>query len=127
MSNLLRGHLWLLAVLLGVAASTSIVDVPRVASANSVVRFTSGAGATGNCYEDVVQGGVSWPTAKAAAEARTFRSVNGHLVTITSQAEQDFLAANLPPGAFSESLPFPFGHWIGGNASVGISERALRE
>ena len=114
MSNLLRKHLRLLVVVLVAAGSISVAAV-QVANANPnpVVCFTSGPSATGNCYEDIGQV-VSWPVANAAAQALTFQGVNGHLVTITSQAEQDFLAANLPPQAFQDANSFGFGHWIGG-------------
>ena len=48
--------------------------------------------ATNHCYEVVaVSAGITWPNAKAAAEAKTYNGFAGHLVTITSQAETDFL------------------------------------
>ena len=42
-------------------------------------------------YYELVPGEILWPAAKAAAETLTFGGVQGHLLTITSQAEQDFI------------------------------------
>jgi hypothetical protein len=47
---------------------------------------------------------VTFATASAAAAAKSYQGVPGHLVTITSKAEQDFLARTFPTG-------FPM--WIG--------------
>jgi hypothetical protein len=44
----------------------------------------------GNHY-DFVAGQITWESAKAAAESLTFNGVSGHLVTITSSAEDNFL------------------------------------
>lgn len=40
--------------------------------------------------------GVSWSDASAAAKASTYLGVSGYLVTITSQAEQDFVSSRIP-------------------------------
>jgi len=67
--------------------------------------------ATSHCYEVVaVSAGITWPNAKVAAEARTYNGFPGHLVTITSQAETNFLVA-------SELTPFAY--WIGGSQPLG--------
>jgi len=48
-------------------------------------------------YEAVtVSGGIGWLDARAAAASRSFRGVQGHLVTITSAQEDNFIIANLP-------------------------------
>lgn len=67
--------------------------------------------ATNHCYEVVTApSGISWPSAKAAAAAKTYNGFAGHLVTITSQAETAFLVANgLAPMAY----------WIGGSQPLG--------
>jgi hypothetical protein len=67
--------------------------------------------ATNHCYEVVaVSAGITWPNAKAAAEAKTYNGFPGHLVTITSQAETNFLVASgLTPAAY----------WIGGSQPPG--------
>lgn len=57
--------------------------------------------ANGHFYEAVtVPGGIDWEDAKAAAESRLIRGVQGHLVTITSQQEDLFIATS-----FREAFP----------------------
>lgn len=51
----------------------------------------------------------SWFTARDAAAASTFNSVSGHLATITSQAENDFLF-----GLVSGNFTGFQGAWLGG-------------
>ena len=59
-------------------------------------------GVNGHWYEAVVvSGGTTWADAKQAAE-----SSGGHLATITSQAENDFLVSILPVADLS--------YWLGG-------------
>jgi len=51
----------------------------------------------GHAYEWVSpDGGINWTDAKAAAEASSYLSTPGHLATIGSQAEWDFVVANFP-------------------------------
>jgi len=50
--------------------------------------------ATGHYYERVDEE-LTWEEAKVAAELCSYLGVSGHLVTITSQAENDFLTDNL--------------------------------
>lgn len=57
----------------------------------------------------------AWATASAAAAARVFNSVNGHLATVTSQAENDFLRFSVIPDGFSEFT----GAWLGGKQPEG--------
>jgi hypothetical protein len=59
-------------------------------------------------YEYVPDEAVSWTEASAAASASTFMGVNGHLATVTSAAENDFLV-DLGP-VFSTAQ----GAWLGG-------------
>jgi hypothetical protein len=54
-----------------------------------------------------------WFSAKADAEASVHAGLPGHLVTITSQEENDFIYANFDTGS-DEFL----GAWIGGNADT---------
>ena len=56
----------------------------------------------------------AWATADAAAAASVFNSLSGHLATITSQAENDFLLG-LVSGSFSGFA----GAWLGGKAPDG--------
>ena len=46
----------------------------------------------GHYYEYIIGHEITWHDAKAAAESRTYNDVSGHLVTITSQSENDFVA-----------------------------------
>ncbi len=67
----------------------------------------------GHCYENITDDLITWQDAKIAAENLTFKGVRGHLATITSQAEQDFINTLTPP---QDQEP-PFGGtrgWIGG-------------
>ena len=64
-----------------------------------------------NFYDFVYTGlGFTWGSANASAAASTFRGVNGHLATITSQAENDFLSSHFTP---SPTLGV-VGSWLGG-------------
>lgn len=56
----------------------------------------------------------AWATAGAAAAASIFNGVNGHLATLTSQAENDFVFS-LVSGSFSGFT----GAWLGGKAPEG--------
>ncbi len=73
--------------------------------------------ANGHYYEEIlVPGGLNWFAAKAAAESRYFMGVQGHLATITSAQEDNFigtisgyqrwLGGFQPPGS-----PEPAGNW----------------
>jgi hypothetical protein len=57
----------------------------------------------------------SWSTAFSSATASTFSGVNGHLATVTSQAENDFLLSLVPSGVFTSFT----GAWLGGKAPEG--------
>jgi hypothetical protein len=53
----------------------------------------------GHWYQVVpVPGGIAWPAARAAAAALSYAGYPGHLVTITSPAENQFLVSQLPLG-----------------------------
>ena len=69
------------------------------AMADGVI-WNTGEGGNGHRYEVVVPpGGITWTDAREAAEA-----AGGHLATLTSQAEFDFV----------ESLEHPTKGWVGG-------------
>ena len=73
------------------------------------VEWPVAEGGNGHFYERVSEtGGVSWSQARAKAAARRFRGAAGHLLTVTSQAELDFLQANLADVASRD------GEWVGG-------------
>ena len=59
----------------------------------AVVQWNSGAGANGHYY-DLVLTPKTWTNARDAAAASTFAGESGHLVTITSAAENAFLMSS---------------------------------
>jgi len=65
----------------------------------------------GRRYEIIADNGVDWITANAAAGAATYLGVNGHLATITSEAEDLFIESL----RLSAGLAIPE-TWIGGIA-----------
>ena len=59
----------------------------------------------GHWYEAVEpSGGLTWENASQAAQGRMWQGMNGHLATITSQEEQDFIATLLGSS----------NHWLAG-------------
>ena len=72
---------------------------------------------TGHYYERVDQTGVNWFQAKSASEGMTYLGVPGHLITVTSIEEQQFLVDNLMPPVVSNQR-----HWIGGFQPPGSPE-----
>ncbi len=70
----------------------------------------------GHYYQAItVPGGINWFDAKAAAESRTFAGLQGHLATVTSQQENDFITENLPFAARQRD-------WLGGFQPSGSPE-----
>src|SRR4051794_3352436 len=62
--------------------------------------FNTGAGATGNTYDVILNGSLSWDAARAAAQ-----SAGGDLATIDSAAESNFITSlltnnNAPTGGY---------------------------
>lgn len=62
-------------------------------------------------YYELIDTAVSWHEAAALAEARTWDGAQGHLCTITSQAENDFVFWNVVGGNQDTPLGDP---WLGG-------------
>ncbi|MEX2124360.1 MAG: hypothetical protein WD795_10755 [Woeseia sp.] len=71
----------------------------------------------GRHYQVVVHNGVSWASAKTAAEAQTFEGVAGHLATLTSEAE-DIFVESLRSGAGLSNAEV----WVGGSQQSCIPE-----
>jgi len=59
-------------------------------------------------YEYISDEAISWTAASAAASASTFMGAQGHLATVTSSGENDFLLGLVTP------LSTPQGAWLGG-------------
>jgi hypothetical protein len=68
-------------------------------------------------YEFVQNEAVSWAAASSAASASTFMGVNGHLATVTSSAENDFLVNLGPVYAVAQ------GAWLGGAVDASQTPR----
>jgi hypothetical protein len=62
----------------------------------------------GHFYEAVtVSGGIDWFNARDAAELQSFMGVQGHLVTITSAQEYNFITTNFPEAFAPRPDPAP--------------------
>jgi len=70
-------------------------------------------------WYDVIDATLTWEEAADAAAALLHEGMTGHLATVTSQAENDFLAANFPSIAGDPVDPGP---WIGGFQPAGSPE-----
>jgi fibronectin type 3 domain-containing protein len=58
-------------------------------------------------YYQVISGNISWDQAKTAAEGRSWEGMQGHLATITSSSEKDFISQNAGDLANGQ-------YWLGG-------------
>jgi hypothetical protein len=77
--------------------------------------------ANGHWYQEIAaEGGINWADARAAAETLTHEGLPGHLATVTSAEESQFIAANLGTaladhyrlGGFQpDGSPEPDGNW----------------
>ncbi len=88
------------------------ISVLLVVAADQVkaepVQWKTENGGNGHFYDAVaVEVSTTWNDAKLAAESLTFRGVSGHLATITSQQENDFIISNLPDAPNND-------YWLGG-------------
>lgn len=74
-------------------------------------------------YEVFVSDGISWDAANAAAEALIVNGVPGHLATITSEDEDEFIdGLRLATPGINTSGFFDSELWIGGFQDTSISE-----
>jgi len=81
------------------------------------VQWPTAVGGNGHYYE-VEESVSSWFDARSAAEAATHNGVSGHLATITSAAENDFLVDALP----LDSTRPDSSYWLGGYQSPDAAE-----
>ncbi len=73
------------------ALIVSMTVAPLVANATTPTSGTPVMGPNGNYYEVVVAPGVDWDTADTTARELTFNGIVGHLATITSEPEDNFI------------------------------------
>jgi len=74
-------------------------------------------GPNGHFYERVTEPVTEWHFAESQAEAQTYLGTAGHLATITSAEEDDFIVANiLPPSGLGEFV------FVGGFQDPGSPE-----
>lgn len=73
---------------------------------------------TGHYYEFVHAGRITWTAANAEAPLHSYQGISGHLATIASQAENDFLFQNYQHefweawlGGWQEPNSAPSAHW----------------
>lgn len=85
----------------GLLLAGALVSFDRAADA-APIQFGS------NYYEYIPDEAISWNNASAAASASSFMGVNGHLATVTSAGENNFLLG------LSGTLPTEQGSWLGG-------------
>ena len=70
-----------------------------------------------NHYYDQVSDNISWTDASLAAKQLSYLGLDGHLVTITSQAENDFITKNWNTGLYwigayqADKSSEPAGNW----------------
>lgn len=62
------------------------------------IQWSSATGGNDHYYEFVTTA-VTWDSASADAQSRTHLGLNGHLLTLTSMAEKDFVNSSLLSGA----------------------------
>ena len=72
------------------------------------IQWDVASGGNGHYYEFVGSPGITWESAKLGAESRTFQGIQGHLATITSNDENNFIL-NFTPGYNSNHYA-----WLGG-------------
>ena len=85
-----------------------------VAAHAAPVQYSS----NGHSYEAVSKsGGLTWNEANDAANARIFNGLHGHLATMTTPGENDFIVQHLPQAISG-------GYWLGGMQSPGILDPA---
>lgn len=77
----------------------------------------------GHFYEAVtVFEGLTWEDADVAARGRSFNGVEGHLLTITSENESEFVVTNFPQALVTGPGRPTF--WLGGSQPAGSEEPA---
>ena len=90
-------YLAILALLLGMVGQAAAVPI----------QWSEAEGGNGHYYEKIVTTTLTWPEAQAEAETLSHAGWTGHLVTITSQEENDVVHGIV------NSAPYLIYAWIG--------------
>ena len=93
-----KANLITCARLIAILAAVIITGIIPVAFADPSLNTDNGH------YYEYIYFVSSWIDAKNKAESLNYNNINGHLVTITSQSENDFVANLIPDGRYA---------WIG--------------
>lgn len=98
------------------AAFCGLLAAPQAASA-AVVQWTIASGGNGHYYE-LITTLVNWTAARDAAAAKTYQNTPGHLATITSAEENQFVWNNVSGtyfwiGAYKDNNSW---HWVTGES-----------
>ena len=112
----MRAHLRLVLVLAAAGMAAGLVFAQQQRSMSAQVTPVLNP-ANGHFYEAVAVASILWIDAKAAAESRTFNGIQGHLATITSQEENDFIVSNFP-----DAVDVNNNYWLGGFQPPGSPE-----
>ncbi len=72
-----------------------VASVAPPAESGVPIEWPVADGGNGNYYEVILDFGVPWEDANTAAGELMFRGVNGHLATMTSAPENQFIVENL--------------------------------
>lgn len=91
--------------------TTRLIKIPVYALVLALVPLAANAaptlGPNGHYYEFVAASQITWDAANSAANDLTFAGVDGHLATITSAAEDDFIETERQKTSLNEV-------WVGG-------------
>jgi hypothetical protein len=101
----------LIAVLTVSMVSTFNVNTASASHSGSVVCDT----VTTHCYEHVMTA-ANWDVAKATAEGMTHNGVSGHLATLTSETEDQFIVANFLTAVSTSAYIGGFRNGTSGNS-----------
>ena len=78
------------------------------------VQWTEAAGGNGHYYERITSSLITWDDAEIAAESSVFLGARGHLATVYSDAENNFITNNLGGSVGN--------YWLGGFQPAGSPE-----